>query len=80
MKFVKMTALALVLAAGAVPTFAQDKKDDKGAEAPVEKYVPQSHSTRLSGVFGETVALAGVRWPPRGKDAGSRDSGDYRGD
>jgi carboxypeptidase C (cathepsin A) len=49
-----LTALALVLSVAAGPAFAQDKGDDKDkkSEAPAEKYVPQSHSTRLSGVFG----------------------------
>ena len=49
MKFKALTALALVLAAGAVPAFAQDK-DKK--DAPVETVEPQVHTTRLSGTFG----------------------------
>jgi carboxypeptidase C (cathepsin A) len=47
-----LTALALVLTLGAGPALAQDKGDDKKADAPVEKVVPQSRSTRMSGVFG----------------------------
>ena len=52
MKFKGLTALALVLVAASAPAFAQDKGDDKKSDAPVEKVIPQSHSTRLSGVFG----------------------------
>ena len=52
MKLKGLTALALVLTLGAGPALAQDKGDDKKADAPVEKVVPQSHSTRMSGVFG----------------------------
>ena len=48
----KLSALALLLAATAVPAFAQDKAADKKADAPVEKVEPQVHSTRLSGTFG----------------------------
>ena len=50
MRFVTAGTLALILAAGS-PAFAQGKGDDKDS-APVEKVVPQSHTTRLSGVFG----------------------------
>ena len=52
MKLKGLTALALVLTLGAGPALAQDKGDDKKADAPVEKVVPQSRSTRMSGVFG----------------------------
>ena len=52
MKSVRLTALALVLAAMAGPALAQDKGADKKADAPAEKVQPQVHSTRLSGTFG----------------------------
>jgi len=47
-----LTALALVLAAAAVPAVAQEKTDAKKPDAPVEKIEPQVHTTRLSGTFG----------------------------
>ncbi|MES2137574.1 MAG: peptidase S10 [Pseudomonadota bacterium] len=52
MNFNALTALALVLAATAAPAAAQDKSGDKKSDAPVEKIVPQVHTTRLSGTFG----------------------------
>ena len=53
MKFNGLTALALVLALTSDPAFAQDKSGaDKKSDVPVEKVVPQVHSTRLGGVFG----------------------------
>ena len=51
MKLHGLTAVALVLAAAAVPAHAQDKDSEK-KDAPVEKVEPQVHTTRLSGVFG----------------------------
>ena len=52
MKFGGLTAVALVFAAAAGPAAAQDKSDNKKSDAPAEKVVPQSHTTRLSGTFG----------------------------
>ena len=52
MKIGGLTALALVLAAAAVPAAAQDKADAKKSDAPAEKVEPQVHTTRLSGTFG----------------------------
>jgi carboxypeptidase C (cathepsin A) len=49
MRFSISVALALALAAA--PALAQDK-DDKPAPAKVETVVPQSHTTKHSGVFG----------------------------
>jgi carboxypeptidase C (cathepsin A) len=53
-KLKDLTALALVLSLTAGPAFAQDKGDDKDkkVDAPIEKVIPQVHSTRLGGVFG----------------------------
>jgi len=51
MRFIGLTALALVMAASA-PAIAQDKADKDDKPAKVETVVPQSHTTRLSGVFG----------------------------
>ena len=52
MKFGGLTALALVLAAAAVPAQAQDKADSKKSDGPPEKVEPQVRTTRLSGTFG----------------------------
>ena len=52
MKLKRLTALALVLVLAAGPAYAQDKDGDKKSDAPVEKVVPQVHTTRLGGVFG----------------------------
>ena len=51
MKLNGLTALALVLAAAAVPAIAQDKADEK-KDAPAEKVEPQVRVTQHSGVFG----------------------------
>jgi len=57
MKFFGSTALAVTLAAMAVPAIAQDKVDAKTATAKTEApktadVVPQSHTSHLNGVFG----------------------------
>jgi carboxypeptidase C (cathepsin A) len=51
MKLWCLTALALVLAASA-PALAQDKADKDDKPAKVETVVPQTHTTKHSGVFG----------------------------
>jgi carboxypeptidase C (cathepsin A) len=51
MRFIGLTALALVMAASA-PAVAQDKADKDDKPAKVETVVPQTHTTKLSGVFG----------------------------
>jgi carboxypeptidase C (cathepsin A) len=51
-KFVRLTALALMLAASGGPALAQDKGGDKKPDAPAEKYEAQVHTTRHSGIFG----------------------------
>ena len=46
------TIAAVLLATAACPAIAQDKSDEKKAEAPVEKVVPQVMTTHHSGTFG----------------------------